>query len=219
MFIKELILLTNDIASTKAFYHGQMGFTIKEETEEYISFNAGSSVLAFRFTEKYNRPFYHIAFSIPNNKLTEAFHWIEERAPVLPYQPDKVIADFTGWNAKAFYFHDNQENILEFITHFDLNTNDQKSFTSASVESICEIGIVTDDVSKTCEAIKSKYNIPYFVKGPLMHDFAVMGDSTGLLIVSKTHRGWLPTLRPCWQFPVIVKINVNGKDIEISSGQ
>jgi len=217
MLIKELILLTNDIAATKAFYYEIMGFSILKEEENHISFKTGNSILSFKATAPVPVPFYHVAFSIPNNKLHEAAAWVEKRTTILPYSAKETIADFTGWNAKAFYFHDNQENILEFITHFDLDTNDQTPFSAASVESICEIGIVTDNVSKTCEAIKSKYNIPYFVKGPLMQDFAVMGDSKGLLIISKTHRGWLPTQRPAEKFPVTVKIEINGNDIELLS--
>ncbi len=40
------------------------------------------------------------------------------------------------------------------------------------------------------------FHIPYFEKGPRLQDFAVMGDADGMFIVSKTGRGWLPTMRP-----------------------
>jgi hypothetical protein len=163
-------------------------------------------------------PFYHVAFAIPNNKLKEALAWIEQRTPILLYLEKEQIADFKGWNAKAFYFHDGQQNILEFITHFDLKTNDQKPFSAASVETICEIGIVTENVSETCELLKTKYKVPYFSKGPLLNDFAVMGDSHGLFIISKTNRGWLPTQRPAEKFPVQVKIEAEGTDKELSFG-
>ena len=38
---------------------------------------------------------------------------------LLPYSAKEEIADFSSWNAKAFYFHDNNGNILELITHYD----------------------------------------------------------------------------------------------------
>jgi len=216
MLIKELLLLTTNIVAVKKFYQELMGFPVIRETMQSVSFKTGSSILSFELTNSYPAPFYHVAFAIPNNKLTEALEWIEQRAPILLYLEKEQIADFKGWNAKAFYFHDQQQNILEFITHFDLHTNDQKPFSASSVESICEIGIVTENVSETCEAIKTKYNVSYFEKGPLLNDFAVMGDSHGLFIISKKKRGWLPTQRPAEKFPVQVKIEVDGSVKELS---
>jgi hypothetical protein len=215
MVIKELTLLTNDITVTKKFYHHLMEFPVLEETVDKISFRIGSSILVFQLTQKYSTPFYHVAFSISNNKLLEALDWVSKRTSILPYSENETIADFVGWNAKAFYFHDSQENILEFITHFDLNTQEKNFFTSLSVQSICEIGIVTDDVSATSKEIIEQYHIPHFSKGPLLEDFAVMGDADGLLIISKTHRGWLPTQRPCEKFPVKLLTASNGEIKEL----
>jgi hypothetical protein len=217
MFIKEVILLTNEIGSTKSFYHGVMEFPVVKESANMVLFRTGNSILHFQLTKLYLSPFYHIAFSIPNNKLQEAFDWVASRTSILPYSTDEIIADFTGWNAKAFYFHDYQGNILEFITHYDLHTNEANRFSSASVEGITEAGVVVDDVAAACEKINKEYDIPYFYKGPFMKDFAVMGDSEGLLIVSKTARGWLPTQRPAEKFPVTVKIEINGNNIELFS--
>ena len=192
-----------------------MGFPVVRETAQSVSFKTGSSILSFELTNLYTAPFYHIAFSIPNNKLAEALEWVEQRMPILLYLEKEQIADFKGWNAKAFYFHDAQENILEFITHFDLNTQEKNHFTSASVQSICEIGIVTDDVPATCKGIIEQYHIPHFSKGPLLKDFAVMGDTNGLLIISKTNRGWLPTQRPSQKFPLNFSIETNGEIKEL----
>jgi len=215
MLIKELTLLTNDITETKNFYHHLMEFPVLEETKEKISFSIGNSILSFQQKGKYKAPFYHVAFSIPNNKLTEALEWVSKRTSILPYSENEIIADFIGWNAKAFYFHDAQENILEFITHFDLNTQEKNKFTSVSIQSICEIGIVTDDVPATCKEIIEQYHIPHFSKGPLLKDFAVMGDTNGLLIISKTNRGWLPTQRLSQKFPLSFSIEINGEIKEL----
>lgn len=216
MFIKQLILLTTDIKKAKEFYNDLMEFPILEETNEKISFKIGNSILVFQQTMQFISPFYHVAFAVPNNKLDDALNWISRRTTVLPYSENELIADFTGWNAKAFYFHDHQQNILEFITHYDLNTRDENIFSSASIKSICEIGIVTDDLSSTCKAITEQYHIQPFVKGPFLKDFAVMGDANGLFIVSKTNRGWLPTGRPSEKYPVKVLVQVNNQLNELS---
>lgn len=215
MLIKKLILLTNNIKKTKQFYSDLMELPVLEETSEKISFRIGSSILVFQLTEKYSTPFYHVAFSIPNNKLLEALNWVSKRTSILPYSENEVIANFVGWNAKAFYFHDSQENILEFITHFDLNTQEKNNFSSASVQNISEIGVVADDVSATCKEIIEQHHIPHFSKGPLLKDFAVMGDTHGLLIVSKTHRGWLPTQRPSEKFPLKIIVETFGEIREL----
>lgn len=215
MLIKELTLLTTDITATRKFYHGLMGFPVLKEDNEHISFKIGNSILFFQRTKLYAAPFYHVAFTIPNNKLIEATDWVTHRTSLLPYSAHESIADFKGWNAKAFYFHDNQQNILEFITHFDLQTRDQKKFSAASVENICEIGIVTTNVSETCADIHNAYGIPYFVKGPRFNDFAAMGDSYGLLIISQIKRGWLPTQRPAEKFPVKIIMESKGNIKEL----
>ncbi len=195
MFIQSLHLLTNDLAATKKFYTELLQTPIIKKSEQYISFAFGHSTLSFHASYE-NDPFYHVAFSIPNNKLDEALKWVGEKTNILPYSEKEIIADFIGWNAKAFYFHDNNQNILEFITHYDLKTSSTQSFSTALITGICEIGITVEDVGHACHEFNTLFHIPYFEKGPRLQDFAVMGDADGMFIVSKTGRGWLPTMRP-----------------------
>lgn len=118
---------------------------------------------------------------------------ITKRTTILPYNSQTTIADFRNWNAHAFYFHDNQNNILEFIAHHDLPTDSDQPFTTSSIIGVCEIGIPSEDVTEACKTIKEKFEVPYFAKGPRLPDFSVMGDEKGLFIVTKIGRGWLPT--------------------------
>ena len=58
----------------------------------------------------------------------EAFAWANKKVELIPITPTSNIADFKNWNAKAFYFYDNNQNIVEFIARFDLDNNsDRKS--------------------------------------------------------------------------------------------
>jgi extradiol dioxygenase family protein len=195
MFIQSLHLRTNDLLATKKFYFELLQAPVIQESGQHISFAFGHSALNFHISDETN-PFYHVAFSIPNNKLAEALKWVRDRTDILPYSEKEIIADFTGWNAKAFYFHDNNQNILEFITHYDLKTSSMQPFSTALTTGICEIGITVEDVAHACNEFNTLFHIPYFVKGPRLNDFAVMGDANGMFIVSKTGRGWLPTMRP-----------------------
>jgi extradiol dioxygenase family protein len=196
MFIQSLHLHTNDLEATKKFYTELLQVPVITESEKSISFAFGHSTLNFRASLESN-PFYHIAFSIPNNKLEEALQWISNKTAILPYSETEMIADFTGWNAKSFYFHDNNENILEFITHYDLKTSSTQPFNAALITGICEIGVTVEEVEHACKEFHTLFHLPYFPKGPQLHDFGVMGDANGMFIVSKTGRGWLPTFRPC----------------------
>ena len=195
MLIKQLFLLTNDLAGTRQFYHDLLQVQIVGETGAHISFKFGNSLLTFFETSVVQGPFYHFAFSVPNNKLEEALTWATNFIKILSYLASSLIADFKGWNARAFYFHDNNQNILEFITHYDQETFNNSSFTVSLISGICEIGVVVPDVRNACNILNVDYHIPYFIKGPHLNDFSVMGDSNGMLVVSKTGRGWLPTQR------------------------
>ena len=205
MYITELELLTADLAATKNFYSNMLQFKPAEESATHCCFAAGNSLLRYvQATE--GRPFYHIAFGIPNNHLFEAINWISTFTSILPYSVTEQIADFEGWNAKAFYFHDNNSNILEFITHYDWKLYSDNTFTSSEITGICEIGIVVDDVPAVCNVITANYQLPLFEKGPHLADFSVIGNSNGMFIVTKEGRGWLPTFRPCEYFPVRVVV-------------
>jgi hypothetical protein len=209
MIIKELDILTKDLVGTEEYYNQVLDFPVLSKGSSSISFAVGHSVLTFHYTSDVD-PVYHFAFNVPENKLAEAFAWVGCRAVILPYSGHETIADYTNWNAHAFYFHDNNNNILEFITHHDLQNQSQVPFTAASLTGICESGMAVDDVSGFCENIHSSYKIPYFQKGPRLPEFTVMGDASGLLIVNQSGRGWVPTQQAVQQYYTKILIENDG---------
>lgn len=164
MIIKELTLLTNNLAATEEFYTKKLSFPILNKSNNHISFSVGHTILSFKLASDKN-PCYHLAFSIPSNKVDEALAYIDERTNILPYSAESTIADFANWNAYAFYFHDSQNNILECIAHHDLPTASNQPFTSSSIIGICEIGVPAEDVTEACKTINEKFEVPYFKKG------------------------------------------------------
>ena len=213
MHIKELILETNSLHKTKLFYHKTLELEIQDETDEVISFKAGKTKLSFKET-KSEKPFYHFAFNITNNKFSDAFEWMNNKLDILPVNDEMLIAGYDNWNAQSFYFLDNNGSILEFIVRFDLPYHSNEPFSSGCIEEISEIGLVVDNVNEYAERLRAEYNIPYFKKGPRLHDFIAMGDEYGLLLVCQNKRGWVPTHRPAKQFPVVV-INDKGNIIRV----
>lgn len=214
MNIFELELLTDTIDETELFYKDVIGLEIISKSNSSISFTAGATKLTFRSSENL-KPVYHFAFDIPNNKLAEAFAWIEKKTKILPVIPPDKIADFYNWNAKSFYFYDNNGNILEFIARFSLDNASEKPFDGLSILSVSEIGFVSKNVSQFSDEICKKYDLSIFPKQPKLNKFIVLGTDTGLFILVEENRDWYPTDKKAKSFWTKVLFLNDGKTREI----
>ena len=217
MKIPELQLLSSNIPQTKKFYHEILGMPIIQADDLSIKISAGKSTLHFNKVNNHN-PFYHFAFNIPANKFDEAFAWADNKLELIPITPTSTIANFKNWNAKAFYFYDNNQNIVEFIARSDLDNISDKSFDGSSVFSISEIGIVVDNAKEYSKKLLKDHGLNYFSRQPPQDDFVAIGDDNGLFIVVNNKRNWYPTSKPSEKFWTAVQIEQNGKitDIEMS---
>ncbi|WP_413998942.1 VOC family protein [Flavobacterium sp. W1B] len=213
MNILEVELLTNDIDGTEVFYRTKLGLKIISKDKSSISFAVKKTKLTFRLS-KIKKPIYHFAFDIPNNMLSEAFAWMEAKVQILEVIPPDKIADFRNWNAKSFYFYDNNGNILEFIARNNLDNKSNDPFDGSSIISISEIGFVAKSVSKLCDELVEKYELPVFSMQPKLEKFIVMGTETGLFILAAEGKDWYPTsikAKPFWKKVIFEnenKINV-----------
>ena len=217
MNILEVQLLAANIPQTKKFYHEILGMEILHSEDSSIKLLAGLSSLIFKKTAN-NNPFYHFAFTIPANKFEEAHAWASKRVQLLPITSNSTIADFRNWNAKAFYFYDNNQNIVEFIARFDLDNNSDKPFEGSSIFSISEIGIVTDDAKAYSEKMIEEHDLNFFSKQLPQDDFAAIGDDHGLFIVVNNKRNWYPTNKSSGKYWTTIKFEQEGKvtDLEIT---
>jgi len=217
MKILEVELLSDDIIKTEAFYNEVLGLEIMYKDDSTISFNAGMTKLTFH-SSKYLQPVYHFAFDVPNNKLLEAFSWIEKKTEIMYVIPPDKIADFYNWNAKSFYFYDNNGNILEFIARNDLDNASHKPFDGKSILSVSEIGLVSKDVSQQSDELFEKYGLTVYSKQPKLPKFIVLGTVTGLFILVEENRDWYPTdikAKSFWT-KVVFWNNDEVKEIEIT---
>lgn len=214
MKILEIQILTDDIKATEKFYTETLGFHSICKDLNSISFSAGYSVLTFKQSHKLN-PTYHFAFNIPNNKLEESINWITEKLDIIKVSGNSIIANFADWNAKAIYFYDNNRNILEFITRYDLNNSTDKTFDGSSIQSISEIAIVTDNVAELTDQLIENYKISLFPKQKRRENFTALGNDNGLLIISQTNRNWYPTDQPAKKYFTKIKMQIDNKAFEI----
>ncbi|HLF50923.1 glyoxalase [Flavobacterium sp.] len=217
MNILELELLSDDINQTEVFYNEVLGLQTVSKNISSVSFAAGATKLTFRASEN-KRPEYHFAFDIPNNKLLEAFAWIEKKTEILEVIPPDKIADFYNWNAKSFYFYDNDGSVLEFIARYDLDNASEKPFDGSSILSVSEVGFVSKNVAQQSDEIIEKYGLSVFSKQPKGKKFIVLGTDTGLFILVEENRNWYPTNKKAKSFWTKVLFENNGKtrEIEIS---
>ncbi|MFL5754383.1 MAG: hypothetical protein ACJ76F_13310 [Bacteroidia bacterium] len=212
MKILQTEMLSNDLAGTRKFYHDSLGLKIKNESENVLSFEVGSSTLAFKKTGA--AAVYHFAFTVPRNKTEEALKWISAKTQPIPVN-EKSIAEFDNWNARSIYFYDNNRNILEFIARMDLDNSSDTDFSSASILSLSEAAVVTDDVISLADRLKAKYGIPLFDKQPLKENFAACGNDEGLIILSQPGRHWYPTEQPAHKHYSKILVSQSGKQHEI----
>lgn len=214
MNILEVELLTDDINETEVFYNTIIGLPTVSKNESSISFATAFTKLTFRISDGI-QPLYHFAFDIPHNKLDEAFAVMEKKTAILDVIPPEKIADFHNWNAKSFYFYDNNGSILEFIARYDLANTSEKPFDGSSVLSISEIGFVSKDVSSLCDELIGRYGLSVFSKQPKLDKFVVLGTDTGLFILVEEKRDWYPTHKKAKSFWTKVVFDTNGKKMEI----
>ena len=214
MKIQTLSLLTADINATVNFYQNILGLSLIKKGENSVSFKAGYSSLEF-IAVKDVQPTYHFAFNIPCNQIEQALEWAKDRLDIIPETKNNVIADFKNWNAKAFYFYDNNKNIVEFIARFDLHNQSDQPFSGVSIVSISEAGISVNDVLQTTDELKKKYELDYFSKQPPLKGFAAVGDDEGLFILVDINRNWYPTQQPSAAFYIKVDVLVKNETIKI----
>jgi catechol-2,3-dioxygenase len=203
MYFREIILHTASVLRTRLFYHKTLELPIVNETDDTITFKAGSTLLTFKHTTE-KKPYYHIAFNITNNKFSDSFEWMNSKLDILPTANDLPIMVYNEWNAESFYFYDNNGSILEFIVRFDLPYHSTEPFSPSDIREVSEVGIVTDNVTETAGEFHSRYGIPYFAKSKASDHFAAMGDDYGLLIIIPAGHHWVPTNKPARRFPITV---------------
>lgn len=189
MEIQKLTLFTSNLDAQKKFYSITLGFNICNENQSSISFQIGQSILEFQ--ERENSTQYHFAFNIPGYKENEALLWLKSRVEILK-DGEIEIQDFDFWNAKAIYFYDADNNIVEFISRKNLNNSTQEEFNVQQVLEISEIGLPTDNIKSVFDHINGKTTVPLFSGG--MERFCAQGNEHGLfIIIDKKKKTWFPT--------------------------
>ncbi|MFH6996656.1 VOC family protein [Flavobacterium sp. FlaQc-57] len=214
MKLEQIQIQTSDIQKTISFYQDILELSIIEKQLDSVTIQAGNSTLKFIANTSFDS-IYHFAFNIPENKLNEAIEWCKNKIDLIFIEDQKIITNFENWNANAVYFYDNNGNLLEFIARHDLNNAQTEKFSSKSILNISEIGIVNENPLALGKELIAKHNLEFFSKNDNSEVFAALGDDEGLLIMVKPNRNWYPTKTPSESNRTEVRIENNGRKIEL----
>lgn len=212
----DLFISDHNIRSVKEFYNSNLNLPIISESSKGFSIQAGKTRINFKIDNSIKKPFYHIAFNIPENKIVQAKKWSKGRFDLLSKENGEDIIHFKKWNAHSIYFMDPVGNILEFIAHHKLNNKSTGDFSSNDILYLIEIGIVSEDVISLAQEIKNKTGLVDYIKTDGIFNssnFRAIGDTSGMLILSRTDRNWLMTDIPAQEIPVNIKMKSNRKEI------
>lgn len=199
MKIDFLSLRVPRLSETVSFYRNHLDLPILTVGQEYAVFRAGSTVLMLEQVEDpEEKPFYHFAFDIPQNRLPQAEAWMCERVDLLKHE-GKTRVKFKDWNATSIYFHDPNGNIVELIARHNLKNDSKESFSGSSILRVSEIGWPC-----LMGFPDRDFKLPIWKE---MEGFKAFGSETGLILVVDAGRPWLPTDRPAEAHPATLVLS------------
>ena len=211
MKIKELKIYTNNLLGQIDFYTNKIGLELIERSEFQGVFQIGRSKLTMAQSDQFTP--YHFAINIPCNKEIEAIEWLKKRVKILKDGMNE-IQDFDFWNAKAIYFYDIDQNIVEFIARKNLKNNSYEGFNVHSLLEISEIGLPVGDIKEAFDVLTKITNIGIFDGG--FERFCAIGDENGLFIcINKYVKDWYPTGDKANASAFEIKLEENGQPYEL----
>lgn len=212
MIIKELKIYTQNLSSQIDFYFHKIGLDCLEESDQQVVFQVGKTKLRLVKSER-SHP-YHFAINIPCNQEKEALRWLKERVEILK-DGNNEIQPFDSWNARAIYFYDPDQNIVEFIARKNLGNESQEEFGAHPLIEISEIGMPVNDIATAFKALRQLSDIEKY-DGSLER-FCAIGDENGLFIcINKQLKAWFPTGDPAHSSAFEIKFQELGIDYELA---
>lgn len=105
-------------------------------------------------------------------------------------------------------------NIMEFIAHHKLKNSSDGNFTEKDILYVIEIGLVANDVIELSQNINQTLGLTDYNNSSGLFNsskFQAVGDTAGMLILSKTGRNWLMTDLPAVESPLNIKVRCDKK--------
>lgn len=213
MRISELQMETHRLDEMYAFYATTLGFDVLDVGTDFFAVQIGFTRLTFRRTNSNLTPFYHYAFNIPSNLLSDSMGWLTERGiQFLTADGESLMDQGPFWNAHSCYFHDPAGNIAEFIARHSLADSKSTAFSVTEVIGVSEIGLPVIDPENVVGELEKNFGLRAMHDGGFPN-FVGMGSDEGLLIVVEHQRPWFPTREIPIQSSLIGKIETGSKGL------
>lgn len=220
MYIEHLQIRTNRLERQLHFYRELLQQEVTRSTTDSFTVQVGGSTLEIIADESATP--YHIAFHIGAHLETSALRWLQERVPILA-DGDQQVVDFKSWNAKSIYFHDADQNVLEFISRGHLHQTSKTEF-DGTLRGIAEIGLATTRVEQMYQKLNRNLGLEKFTGD--YHTFCATGDDHGLfIIIDYSKKDWFPIDQPAHPSAFKLRLSTasrqasdivyNGEDLEI----
>lgn len=211
MKIKELKIYTQNLSKQTDFYSDKIGLNLIEKSDNQAVFQVGKSKLKIVKSDRF-KP-YHFAINIPCNKEIETLKWLKSRVEILKDGMNE-IQNFDSWNAKAIYFYDMDNNIVEFIARKNLKNESSEDFDVNSLLEISEVGVPVKDIKTAVSSLEKISNIEIYDGG--FERFCAVGDENGLFIfINKEVKDWFPTGDKANSSEFEIKFSQNGLIYEL----
>jgi len=141
--------------------------------------------------------FYHFALLVPGDRFDAALAWAREHVELLG-----DVFEAEAWDARAVYFHDPADNIVELIAHRGLEENGRSgAFAADELVGFSELGLVGDPPHEL-RLLESRGLRLWDGTIDEPDRLAFVGEPGRTLILAPTGRGWMPLGRPAEPHPV-----------------
>jgi catechol-2,3-dioxygenase len=174
------------------FYGEAMGFGV-DASPQALTVEAGGTRLHFEPAAEGQRPIYHVAWAIPENKLAPAKAWLAARTALLVHPDGRDEFHFRTVNRHAVYFADPAGNVLELIARHNLDDGAAGPFTLADVLYVNHAGLVVDDLPGAVRDLETGLGLG--LRADPTPDFAQLGDEHRHVVLVTRKRLWLPEMK------------------------
>jgi catechol 2,3-dioxygenase-like lactoylglutathione lyase family enzyme len=144
MRIRRVTIEVPDPAATATFFREALGAS-DHEADGAVTVAIGNSLLTLEQGDREPQGYYHLAFDIPENAITQARDLLRHIIGILPAGEDGIITSSPAWQAHSFYFNAPGNLNLELIARHRLPNAISQPFTVADIQRISEVGVAVPD--------------------------------------------------------------------------
>lgn len=156
-----------------------------------VAVKVGASTLYLEEGNAEPNGYYHLAFEIPENTITQARDLLRNRMALLLNGDRDIKTADPDWDSHSVYFNAPGNLNLELIARHRKPNAIQTPFAFQDIQYISEVGIPVEDTPHAVQQLNTALSLDPFI--PSSETFAPVGTDDGLIIIVRQGRIWYPT--------------------------